>query len=248
MRHMAESDFALGADALSSSATTANPVTSAVVALPNGNDGDFVLGIHSITNDPGVVFYYSTSASFAPAAKGGTVHLALQKGASAGDDKHSPFIFLGLGGTGSTSRAYMLGLDEGATPRLALRKGSLAAGLPAVAPGSQGVLRRSSSTFSIGAWLHLRLDAILQPNGDVTLKVFQSDLGAHSIQSPVWTAVTGMADFTDDAGGINSSLLGITGTESLPLTSGRMGWGTKVADANRNSYFARVGPERQILP
>lgn len=245
---MSSSQWSQVSDGLSSSLLAVNPVTSAVVALPNGNDGSFVFGFHSITNDVGVSAYYSTQSGYAPTSKQGRLSAALQKGVGAGNDKHSPFIFLGLGGTGSTNMAYMLGLDESATPRIVLRKGQLANGLPAVAPGSQGVLRRSSSTISIGTWIHLKIDAILQPGGDVLIQCFQNDIVANGVDSPVWTAIAGISDFTDDAGGINSALLGITGADSAPLTSGRMGFGTRSADANRNSYFARIAPEKQDLP
>lgn len=245
---MAESDFQEIADELSSSSATRGPVTSAVVAMPGGNPSSFVFGIHTQDNTPGVVAFYSTLTDFAPTAKGGTISAGIQKGVGAGNNLHSPFLFLCLGGTDSTDLAYMLGLDEAATPRIVLRKGQLSTGIPAVAPGSQGVLRRSASTYAIGTWLHLKLDAIKQPGGDVLLQVFQNDLTAHGIASPVWVAISGMAEFTDDALGVNCSNLGITGDDALPLTSGRLGFGTRVADVNRNSYFARVAPERQILP
>lgn len=245
---MSYSQWSLVSDALSSSSCAANPVTSGVVALPNGNDGSFVHGFHSITNDVGVVAYYSTQSGFAPTSKMGLISAAMQKGLGAGNDKHSPFLFAGLGGTSSTNMAYLLGLDESATPRIVIRKGQLANGIPAVAPGSQGVLRRSSTTIAIGTWIHLKLDAILQPGGDVLIQCFQNDVAANGIDSPVWEAIDGISDFTDDASGINSALLGITGSDSAPLTSGRMGFGTRVSDANRNSYFAHIGPEKQTLP
>ncbi len=247
MGRVASSDWQAIADELSSSSAPRGPVTSAVVTPPNGG-GSFTMGIHTQDNSPGVVAYYSTLADFAPTAKGGTISGPLQKGSGGGGDKFSAFLFLCLGGTDSTDLAYMLGLDMSATPRLVLRKGQLAAGIPAVAPGSQGVLRRSAATYSIGAWLHLRLDAIKQPTGDITLQVFASNLGANAVGSPVWAAVPGLSDFTDDALGINCSLLGISGSDALPLTSGRMGFGGYFADVNRNAYFDHVKPERQTLP
>lgn len=245
---MSSSQWSLVSDALSSSSCAFNPVTSGVVALPNGNVGSFASGFHSITNDVGVVAYYSTQSGFAPTSKQGLISAAMQKGLGAGNDKHSPFLFAGLGGTASTNFAYMLGLDESATPRIVLRKGQLSTGLPAVAPNSQGILRRSSSVIALATWIHLKLDVILQPGGDVLIQCFQNDVVANGIASPVWESIDGISDFTDDAGGINSALAGITGSDSAPLTSGRMGFGTRVADANRNSYFARIAPEKQTLP
>lgn len=245
---MAEADWTELSDNLSSASVTRGPVTSAVVALPSGNDGSFVFGQHSLTNDPGVVAYYSNEVGFAPLSKCGFIHGGLQKGVSAGGNLFSPFLFICLGGTVSTSLAYMLGLDDSATPRLVLRKGQLSTGIPAAAPGAQGVLRRSTSTYSLGAWLHVRLDAIKQPTGDVLLQVFANNITANGIDTPTWEAIAGLSDFTDDALGVNSSLLGITGTDSLPLVGGRVGWGCRVADVNRNAYFAMVRPEKQDLP
>lgn len=244
---MAKSDWQEIADELSSSSAPRGPVTSAVVTPPNGG-GSFTFGIHTADNSPGVVAFYSTLADFAPTAKGGTISGCIQKGVGGGGDKFSPFLFICLGGTDSTDLGYKLGLDTSGTPRIVLAKGQLANGIPAVAPGSQGVLRRSAATYSIGAWLHLRLDAIKQPTGDMLLQVFANDLTANSVSSPVWAAVSGLSDFTDDALGVNSSNLGITGSDALPLTSGRMGFGAYVADVNRNSYFDHVKPERQTLP
>lgn len=246
--NVASSDHAELSDNLSDSVVTRGPVTSAVVALPNGNGSDFVFGMHSQTNDPGVVGYYSAQANFSPTAKGGIIHAAIQKGTGGGGSDFSAFLFLCLAGTASTGLAYMLGLDSSATPRLVLRKGQLANGIPAVAPNSQGVLRRSAATYSIGQWLHVRLDAILQPTGDVVLQVFANDIAANGITSPAWESVDGLADFTDDNLGANSSALGITGADALPLTSGRVGFGMRTADVNRNAFFARVRPERQTLP
>ena len=245
---VASSDHAELSDNLSTSVVTRGPVTSAVVALPNGNGSDFVFGMHSTTNDPGVVGYYSAQANFTPTAKGGFIHAAIQKGIGGGGADFSAFLFLCLAGTASTGLAYMLGLDNSATPRLVLRKGQIANGIPAVAPGSQGVLRRSSASYAIGQWLHVRLDAILQPTGDVRLRVFGNNIAANGITSPAWVAIDGLSVFTDDNLGVNSSNLGITGPDALPLTSGRVGFGMRTADVNRNAYFARVRPERQTLP
>lgn len=244
---MASSDWSLFSDVLSTGVVARNPVTSAVVTPPNGG-GDFSFGMHSRTNDPGVVAYYSVLTNFSPTAKGGVISGCIQKGVGAGADDFSCWLFICCGGTATTNLAYMLGLDDSATPRLVLRKGQLTNGIPAVAPGAQGILRRSSATFEIGEWLHVRLDAVRQPTGDVLLQVFKSDLADNAVNSPVWEAVDGLTDFTDDAGGINSSALGISGADALPLTSGRMGWGMRAVDVNRNAYFDYVKPERQTLP
>lgn len=244
---MAYGDWSEISDELSSSSAPRGPVTSAVVTPPNGG-GSFAFGIHTQDNSPGVVAFYSTQTNFAPTAKGGTISGCIQKGVGAGSDDFDAWLFICLGGTASTNLAYILGLDKSATPRLVLRKGQLANGIPAVQQGAQGVLRRSSATYAIGQWLHVRLDAIKQPTGDVMLKVWANNLAANSVASPVWAAVAGLTDFTDDALGINSSNLGISGADALPLTAGRMGFGASFADVNRNAYFDHVHPAHQTLP
>lgn len=120
-----------------------------------------------------------------------------------------------------------------------LRKGALSAGLPDVAPGTQGVLRRSTATSTPATWLHLRLDMVVNQNGDVLLQVFQNDLAAHPLGSaPSWQAVPGMSELVDDALGINSG--------SQPFTSGRAGFGFFTKDVTRRGFFDHVEVYRQL--
>ncbi len=100
------------------------------------------------------------------------------------------------------------------------------------------MLLRSSESFAQGSWLHLRLDVVVNPNGDVVLSAFQNDLGLHPIgTAPDWQPIGGMPPFIDDALGINSG--------SKPLTSGRGGFGFATADVTRRGFFDQLEVYRQ---
>ena len=100
------------------------------------------------------------------------------------------------------------------------------------------MLLRSADSFALGTWLHLRLDVIVNPNGDVVLSAFQNDLGAHPISSaPDWKPINGMASFIDDRLAVN------TGT--APLTSGRGGFALAVKDTTRRGFFDAIEVYRQ---
>lgn len=231
-------DWATLSDNASSSSIVVSPVTSAVVPLPNGAS-NFVLAAHSLTNAAGAVGYYSGLTGFSPMAKTGDISGAVYKG-GAGGSLHSEFLFVALDGQASTNHGYLLGLSAADPCHIVLVKGQLAYGIPDVAPGSQGVLRRSAATFAKGTWVHLKLEAILQPNGDVVLTCYQSDLSANLVTAPSWSAIPGMAAFTDDNAQIN--------TGSAPLTSGRVGFGMVSAEINRIGAWAEVTTDRQVLP
>jgi hypothetical protein len=101
------------------------------------------------------------------------------------------------------------------------------------------VLLKSAASFAQATWVHLRLDVIVNTNGDVVLKVFQNDLAAHALGTPPdWQPVSGMVEFIDDHLGINSG--------SQPLTSGRGGFGCSVKDVTRRSFFDHVELFRQV--
>lgn len=234
---MAESDFNLISDALDGSTVTRGTVTSGVVPMASGG-GSFAYGMNSRTTTTGSVALYTNITDYNPTAQGGLVSAAMQRGESAGTVNFAPYIFICLGGTSSADQAYILGLADADPGHVVLCKGALSAGVPDVAPGIQGVLRRSSSAFAKQTWFHLRLDAIVEPNGDVLLKVWQSDLTVHNVASPSWVAITGMSDFTDDSLGVN------TGT--APFTAGRLGFGARFADVSRRVYFDEVVIERQV--
>jgi hypothetical protein len=207
--------------------------------VPNGG-GIFSYGFgRTAAGSDGVVAHFYDAAGWIPTAKAGENKVAMikeGKGTDSGNNLiYCPFLFVNLQGTNVTDNAYFLGLTEEEPARIMLAKGPLTDGLD---PTGSNMLRLSSASFLKGTWVHLRLDVIEQPSGDVLLKVFQNaDLATNPVTSPVWTAVAGMADFTDDALAYN------TGT--VPLLTGRMGWGARMGtESGRYVYVDHHQPRK----
>jgi hypothetical protein len=210
-------------------------VTAGVPRPPGG--GSFLFAFNSLAAVQGAVALFANQPGFAPMAKGGSVRGALQRGPGGGPTGFSPFLFLCCQGNSVNDHAYLLGLSDDDPHRVVLRKGMVTAGLPGA--DGPGVLLKSSESFAQQSWLHLRLDAIVNDNGDVVLKVFRSDLAAHALGTPPsWQPVAGMVEFIDDHLGINSG--------SQPLTSGRGGFGFSVRDVTRRGFFDHLELYRQV--
>ncbi len=215
-------------------ATVDRGVTAGIARPPGG--GSFLFGFNSLTAAKGAVALYANQTGFAPMAKGASVRACLQRGPSGGPTGFSPFLFVCGQGNSVNDNAYLLGLSDDDPHRLVLRKGAIVAGIPA--SDGAGVLLRSSESFSQGTWLHVRLDVVVNANGDVVLSVFRNDLAAHALgTSPDWKSVAGMPIFIDDQLGINSG--------SQPLTSGRGGFGFSVADVTRRGFVDHIELLRQ---
>ncbi len=233
---MAQTDWTFLNDGLDA-ATVDRGVTTGIARAPGG--GSFVYGFNSLSTAQGVVALFTNQLNFAPMQKGGSVRAAIQRGISGGPLNFAPFLFIGLQGPSVNDLGYLLGLGDGDPHHIVLRKGALSGGLPDIAPGTQGVLRRSTGTFTPGTWLHLRLDLVANQNGDVLLQVFQNDLSAHALgTAPSWQPLPGMDELVDDALGINSG--------SLPFTSGRAGFGFFTKDVTRRGFFDQVEIYRQL--
>ena len=216
-------------------ATVARGVTAGVAAPPGG--GDFVFGFHSLTNAAGSVALQATQDNFAPLVRGASIRGCVQRGPGGGATGFSPFFFLCAQGTEVTDRAYLLGLSDDDPHRIVLRKGQIATGIPG--EGGPGVLLQSSESFRQGTWLHLRLDVIVNDNGDVVLRVLRSDLENHPVAGPPnWQPVPGMVLFIDDALSINSG--------SAPLTAGRAGFGFSSREVTRRAFFDHIELWRQL--
>jgi hypothetical protein len=84
----------------------------------------------------------------------------------------------------------------------------------------------------MAAYYQLKLEAVVNGTGDVVLNVYQNDLTANTVSSPVWAAIPGMSSVVDDAAGIE--------TGSAPYTSGRFGFGMRSDAISRVAYFDHI--------
>jgi len=206
---------------------------------PPAGGGSFTYGFNSITGDAtGAVGKFCILSGFDPTAGGGSIRGAIKRLSSIANTGFTPLLFFcAQGGPPSVNdEAYLLGLENADPFRIVLRKGSIVSGLPATDEEGSTWLRRSSEQFTIAddLWFHLRLDALVEPNGDVLLKVFRSVIGgAVDVENPNWQPVTGMTDFVDDDLAINSG--------SAPLLAGRGGFAFTVQEAiNRRAAVDHV--------
>lgn len=247
---MAEADWTALNNSLSLS--TIKHQVSVGFTPPNGG-GTFVHVFNSLLTTTGASGLFTNQTNFAPTAslKGGVVTGAMKRAPSAGLVDFAPMLFAGLQGNDVSSPGYLLGLGDGQDQQhIVLRKGSPVTGLPDVAPGTQGVLRRSSATYAADTWVHLRLDMIVNANGETLLKAWQNDLGAHTVSSPTWVPIPGIEDtafvatlgagiaFVDDPAGINSG--------SLPYTTSYFGFAMFSKNVGRRVYFDHLTAERQL--
>ncbi|RTL16312.1 MAG: hypothetical protein EKK55_24495 [Rhodocyclaceae bacterium] len=204
---------------------------------PNGG----TLSVHyfnSVVNTPGVVAKYHNGAGFSPtnALQGLKISAALKRGVSGGATGFAPLLFSLLQGTGVGDIAYVVGLGDANPAHIILAKVPLTSGLPDIAPGTQGVWKRSVATFDPDTWVHLQLDVVVNSSGgianDTVVTVKMSDLGVNPVTTPNFVAIPGMDPLYDDAGGIT------TGTPGL--TTGRGGFGMQSADSTRRVYFDHI--------
>lgn len=222
-------------------ATLARGVTAGITG-PNGGNG-FVFGYNSLDGTvTGAHGKFVDLTNFAPTGSGlsvpdggGSVRGCVRRVASPNSTGFTPFLFFALQGTNPPSindQAYMLGLSDSDPYEIVLAKAVIVSGI-AELESNTTVLRRSSSQFSIGdgLWHHLRLDVIVQPNGDVLLKCFESDLVTNPISGAAdWQPISGMSDYIDDAIQIN--------TGSAPLWGGFAGFAFSFANGlNRRGAF-----------
>lgn len=226
---MAEADWTVCNDA--PDINTIRRGSTQGIAPPSG--GDFVYAFNSAAVVEGASALFHNGAGFAPFPEGASIRAVIQKGAGGGQAGSTPLLFICLQGPSVNDSAYMLCLADDDPAKLLLVKGPLANGPAGV------VLRESDESFAIGEWLHVRLDAVFNSNGDVALSVFKSDLGTNPIPGPFdWQAIPGMAPIVDDALGINSG--------SVPHVGGRGGFGIWCNDVTRRAYTAHVELHRQV--
>lgn len=214
---------------------------TAGIAGPSGGNG-FVYGYNSLDSTvTGAHGKYVDLSGFVPTGSGpssadggGSVRGCVRRVASPNKTGFSPMLFFcAQGGPPSVNdEGYILGLLDADPYEIVLAKGPLVGGL--IDDSSNlSILRRSSDQFNMGdaLWHHIRMDTIVEPNGDVLLQCFSNDLTLHPIGvAPDWQPIAGMSDYIDDAIQIN--------TGSSPLWGGYAGFAFAVAGAlNRRGAF-----------
>ncbi len=233
---------------LTSSLTTGDVLRGASAGfVPPSGGGSFVFGFNSVAATPGAVAQFTNLVDFAPMVKGGRVTGAVQRGISGGDINYSPFLFIGLQGVDISDSGYLLGLSDESPHFITLRKGAINGGIPASDPGTDGVLAKGTLSHATGAWHHLRLDMVVNLNGDVVLLAFENDLDTNTVAAPIWAEIPGMEwtlapdtgrVFIDDTVGVNSG--------SQPYLDGRIGYGFQSSDVARRGYFDHITVSRQL--
>jgi len=245
---MGQPDWAEISGALSQS-TLARVVTAAV-AGPSGGNG-FVYAYNSLDGTvTGAHGWFVNLAGFAPTgsgpavADGGTsIRGCVKRVSSPSNTGMSPFMFACLAGGASPSVndwAYLLGLSDNAPYEIVLAKAPLVSGLRQD-DENVTILRSSSNQYNMGdgLWHHIRLDAVVQPNGDVLLQCYENSLVTNPIgTAPSWQPIAGMSDFIDDAAQIN--------TGSAPLWGGCAGFAFAVHETlNVRGAFDALQAGRQ---
>jgi hypothetical protein len=212
---MAETDFNIFGAA---EGDVARGVTAAFTP-PNGG-GSFVFGWNSRSTGAQAVGMHPTGdPDFAPLrdagtnATGGSIRGAIKRVVSVTPTGFSVGLFINLVGATENDYAYFLGLSDNDPHEIVLAKATGIAGLD---PTASTILATSSATYLPDTWHHLRLDSIVNPNGDTVLRAFRNDLDTNPVTAPVWAAITGIDDFIDDALGINTEDTGL----STPLAGG----------------------------
>lgn len=220
---------------------------------PNGG-ASFVYGFNSLSSTAGAVGLYvnatgnsGANALFAPIqtdanlATGGSIRGAMVRGVSAEPQiGFASMLFINVKSGLTTNpnvndTGYLLGLEDANPARIVLRKGPLNGGL--TVDSSLSTLAVSSAAYSPGTWVHLRLDAIFNQNGDVVLLVYQNDLSVNSVVAPVWAPVAGIATVVDDALAVNSG--------TTPLSGGFAGFAFYTAALQKRAYVDQVQVLRQ---
>ncbi|MCK4789895.1 MAG: hypothetical protein KAV87_39510, partial [Desulfobacteraceae bacterium] len=200
-----------------------------------------VTGAHGkYVNLPGFI---PTGSELTTPDGGGSIRGAVRRVASPNNTGMTPMLFFCCQGGPPTVNdyAYMLGLSDADPYKIVLAKGPIIGGIVQSVEETK-ILVESSSEYNIGdgLWHHIRMDAIVQPNGDVLIKCYESSLTINDIQNPVWTIIGGfsLAGYIDDVLHIN--------TGQAPLWGGYVGFAFAINEAlNRRGAFDGIQVSRE---
>jgi hypothetical protein len=234
---MAEADWIELANSQDAN-TVARGVTAGTAKPSSAGANDFVFGWNSLLSSPGAHGLYVDKPNFNPLQNdavgptGGSVRAAIKRGQVGGgvaNTGYAPMLFFSLQAADVNGQGYLLGLEDNEPHRIVLVKGAPISGLP-----TSTALRVSSESFQADTWLHLRLDAVFNANGDVVLNMFRNK---GVVETPVWEAIAGMDSFIDDSIQVN--------TGSAPFSGGFAGFAFFSNDLQKRAYIDHVEVLRQ---
>lgn len=217
---------------------------------PDGNKTCYGLSSRVVAEGAGGLFcsapdLFGGDSKFTPTQsdsgdpRGGRIQGLIQRGPSGSPTSFAPMFFIGLQGPSVDDEGYLLGLSDSNPHFIVLRKGKISEGIPNSDVGTDGVLAKGSEAFPPEKWHQLRLDAVLNENGDVTIICRQSDVDVQGMENPLWTHIPGIGEATiDDVLGVRSG--------TVPFAQGRMGFALQVSDVARRAFFTRINLYRQI--
>lgn len=234
---MATVDWTTLTDSVSDG-VAAHGVSAPFANMTGGSD--YFYAFHSSTSTIlGGIGKYYTNAGAGNFTLGSSISGAVVRRASEGSTGYSAFIFTGLGGsdtaTSASDTAYLLGLSNANPSHIVLAKNSISTGIPDGAPGTLGILAKSTDIVDLNEWVHLKLTIIAQANGDVVLRCYRS--ASDLDEAADWQPIEGLDEFVDDVTKINSG--------SDPLTAGRPGFGFSYLGKNRVAAISNLQITRQ---
>lgn len=226
--------------------SVARVATPAIPPPPSDFDKAFVM--HSRVATSGVLGYFVNEVDFAPAVGDQAIEGVLYRQPGPSGSGVSNFLFAALQGTDTTSSGYMIGLSDSNPSRIVLAKARPQDGLQNVAPDpdNNGILLRGTQDFAVATWVHVRLEIVVNANGDVFVKPLWSDLDLHLVTAPVWQTPEGMDGILVPAYDGFLDDFAQTYSGSAPFGSGRLGYGAKFTDISRIAAFDHVRVEREV--
>lgn len=236
-----------------SEASLARGVTNGIARPPSVGANDFVYGYNSLdATVTGAHGKYVDLAGFTPTGSllsdpdgGGSIRGAVKRVSSPNNTGMTPMLFFCAQGApvSVNDYCYVLGLSDADPYEIVLAKMQLVSGI-VDSDENVTILARSSDQYAMGdgLWHHLRLDAIVQPNGDVLLKCYENNLSLHPIgDTPDWQTISGFP-----ANGVVDDVLQIL-TGSPPLWGGYCGFAFQVSESlNRRGAFDAIEAYRVV--
>lgn len=230
-----------------SEASLKRGVTAGLTPPPSSISNSFVYGYNSVDGTvTGAHGKYVDLSGFTPTGSGpavpdggGSIRGCVKRVPGSNNTGFTPLLFFCAQGSPPSvnDEAYMLGLLDADPYEITLAKGLIIGGIVEDVE-SIAILASSSAQYNIGddQWHHLRMDCLVEPNGDVLIKCYENDLSSQPIgDTPSWQNIDG---FNPD-GFIDDRLRIASGSD--PLLGGYCGFAFAFSEAlNRRAAFDAI--------